>query len=780
VLQVVSVEIAAGGAHVQSQSVGLDENSYNKPNHFVLDSVSQENHHRPVMVFVHAFEKRGGEPAFRALLVTEDGSLQMITHKQKVLWSRDESLSHIQELAFVTMPPKQWMDGDNKQGGSSGDRSSGVAVTFQQRLQMQVEGIIGGFGNLLELGFTTASKITDMESLVALFKGTGGARNGQRARGRGKDKFSFPGLVETVEHERRGTGTSVNIEARSRQEQFSIRRVAVAVTGLHTAVGLDSATGQVLWRVLLPQRREKTADNKDISRKVFVTHEKHLGKLGPEVIVTIDYGSVIDAIWIDAAFGEVTHTESLVLPGPCVQKMVVDVDTSVSSKKGLMVAAKSDSGTSSNTLDLYLLPSATARDMNVDSFVSGQTNVIRVLDRVNNVLSGYSMSTAESSKNSERVGTASQAWQIVLPAEESIVAVSTPPADEAINSPAESLGDDSVLVKYLNPHLVVVASMTDGANGDENQLTIHILDSISGRLLHRCSHDHAALPVEVDVSENWITYSYWNPKANRAEMSVLVMYEGHVDTFDLNIWSVPPQQSDEVNSAIPEGTGQSRAQMGRMRPPRKRRRGRKRVLEEEAVDNIAPAISWMGGVPKDANGVHPFSSFDAIKPLVLQRSYIFPQAVKALSTTQTARGISEKRLLVGLSSNQIYRLDRNFLNPRRPTIKPTPSEMKEGLMQYSPFLPIIPQRVLSYNQTIESLHEIRSVPAAAGGLESTSLIFGVGLDLFYARIVPSNRFDLLAEDFNHPLLVLLTGGLGVGTLMMKWSLQAKKLSDQWQ
>lgn len=41
-------------------------------------------------------------------------------------------------------------------------------------------------------------------------------------------------------------------------------------------------------------------------------------------------------------------------------------------------------------------------------------------------------------------------------------------------------------------------------------------------------------------------------------------------------------------------------------------------------------------------------------------------------------------------------LDRRFLDPRRPQEEPSKAEKEEKLLQYQPFLPVVPTQVLSY------------------------------------------------------------------------------------
>lgn len=48
---------------------------------------------------------------------------------------------------------------------------------------------------------------------------------------------------------------------------------------------------------------------------------------------------------------------------------------------------------------------------------------------------------------------------------------------------------------------------------------------------------------------------------------------------------------------------------------------------------------------------------------------------------------------------------------------------------------------------------LRGLVQAPSAMESTTLLFAHGLDLFYTRLAPSRTFDLLPDDFPFALLV---------------------------
>lgn len=64
-----------------------------------------------------------------------------------------------------------------------------------------------------------------------------------------------------------------------------------------------------------------------------------------------------------------------------------------------------------------------------------------------------------------------------------------------------------------------------------------------------------------------------------------------------------------------------------------------------------------------------------------------------------------------------------FVDPRRPTVQM--SEMRdEGVIPYTPELPIPPDAIINYNQTVDRARGIHTAPS---GLESTSLVLVYGL-----------------------------------------------------
>lgn len=77
---------------------------------------------------------------------------------------------------------------------------------------------------------------------------------------------------------------------------------------------------------------------------------------------------------------------------------------------------------------------------------------------------------------------------------------------------------------------------------------------------------------------------------------------------------------------------------------------------------------------------------------------------------------------------------------------------------------------------VEGLRGIATAPAR---LESNSLMFAYGIDLFYMRTAPSKTYDLLTEDFSYALLVL-TILILVGAIVVFAAIAHRnQLKNQW-
>lgn len=110
-------------------------------------------------------------------------------------------------------------------------------------------------------------------------------------------------------------------------------------------------------------------------------------------------------------------------------------------------------------------------------------------------------------------------------------------------------------------------------------------------------------------------------------------------------------------------------------------------------------------------------------------------------------------------------MDRRLVDPRRPVVdKPTPTMQAEGLMPYSPELPLVGAAFATHAVRAAGLRAVLSEPTA---LESATLLLGRGLDIFGARVAPSKSFDQVPDDFPAALLVLIVLVMSAGAAALR-------------
>lgn len=132
------------------------------------------------------------------------------------------------------------------------------------------------------------------------------------------------------------------------------------------------------------------------------------------------------------------------------------------------------------------------------------------------------------------------------PSEERIVDVTYPSAADPVHVHYSILGDDSVLLKYLNPHVVLVTSVSTAASsspgpaaaaaavasasaadggdaagsaeeeGPSSVMYWTLIDTVTGRIIVRLQQESASLPAHSVIIENHIVSTYWNSKVLRA------------------------------------------------------------------------------------------------------------------------------------------------------------------------------------------------------------------------------------------------------------------------
>lgn len=284
-----------------------------------------------------------------------------------------------------------------------------------------------------------------------------------------------------------------------------------------------------------------------------------------------------------------------------------------------------------------------------------------------------------------------------------IISAVARPLQDPVASIGKVLGNRSVLYKYLNPNLALLTAAS------EKIITVYLLDSISGQVLHTMPHNgtDTTIPVPSVLSENWFAYSFWS-----------------------------------------DGTDSSS-------------KGHQLVIAE----------LYESFIPNDRGPLESSANFSSIyasaspTPHVISQSFVIPEGISHMAVTQTLQGITSRQLICTLpESNAVIGIPRHLLDPRRPIDRdPTANEAEEGLMKYSPILNFDAKWYLTHARDLMGIRRIISTPTL---LESTTLIFAFGLDAFGTRLAPSGAFDILGKGFNKVQLLatILALGVGVGFL----------------
>ncbi|GKZ36068.1 hypothetical protein AbraIFM66950_006943 [Aspergillus brasiliensis] len=307
-------------------------------------------------------------------------------------------------------------------------------------------------------------------------------------------------------------------------------------------------------------------------------------------------------------------------------------------------------------------------------------------------------------------------WQFLPTPGEKIIHATARPSHDPVASIGKVLGNRSVLYKYLNPNLALITAV------GESSATFYLLDAISGKILHTSTHQGVdpTQPIASAISENWFAYSFW---------------------------------ADAVDSSSAKGY--------------------QLVISE----------LYESPVPNDRGPLDSASNYSSISdlplPHVISQAFIIPEPISHMAVTQTRQGITIRQLLCTLpSSNAIIGIPRPVLDPRRPIGRdPTSTEAEEGLFKYNPFLEFDGKWYHTHSRDVAGIKSVLSAPTL---LESTSLIFAFGGDIFATRATPSQAFDVLGKGFSKLQLVLTIVALTAGVIVLAPMVKRKQINAIWK
>lgn len=299
--------------------------------------------------------------------------------------------------------------------------------------------------------------------------------------------------------------------------------------------------------------------------------------------------------------------------------------------------------------------------------------------------------------------TAGPLWHFITSDHERILSLIPRPVNDPVASIGKVLGDRRVLYKYLSPNLALLATANDAAKS----VSFYVLDTVSGATLYADTHPRIDLlaPIPSVLSENWFAYSY----------------------------------TTESSDGTPKGH---------------------HFVVGEMFESLVP--NDRGPLSGSTNSS---SLQEPAEPFVLLRSYQIPESISKLAVTQTRQGITSRQILAVLTdSTSIVGIPYGVVDPRRPIGRdPTKDEQMEGLSRYTPTIEFDPKWLLTHKREVIGITNVITSPAL---IESTSLVFGYGLDIFGTRLSPSFSFDILGKDFNKFQMLATVAALAVATFVV--------------
>ncbi|KAB8295863.1 hypothetical protein EYC80_008684 [Monilinia laxa] len=318
-------------------------------------------------------------------------------------------------------------------------------------------------------------------------------------------------------------------------------------------------------------------------------------------------------------------------------------------------------------------------------------------------------------------------WSFQPPSGQRIVEVVSKPAHDPVASIGRVLGDRTVLYKYLNPNVVLITAVSD----ESSTASFYLLDTVSGDILYSANHEgiDTKKPIASVFTENWFAYSLWSD-----EISTITSPQGSKG-YQLII-------TDLYESPIPNDRGSLGSNANAS------------SLDPSEVPNAGPVL-----------------------PHVISQYFVVPEAITHMSVSQTRQGITTRQLLCSLESSSIIGIPRYLLDPRRPVGRdPVAAEQEEGLLRYQPVIEFDPKLIITHKREVLGIEGVITSPAL---LESTSLVFAFGIDIFGTRITPSGAFDILGKTFNKLSLVATVLALGAGVTILAPMVRRKQINGRW-
>ncbi|KAF8820097.1 hypothetical protein IE077_000564, partial [Cardiosporidium cionae] len=361
--------------------------------------------------------------------------------------------------------------------------------------------------------------------------------------------------------------------------------------------------------------------------------------------------------------------------------------------------------------------------------------------------------------------------------------------------PVQVTGDASLLYRYINPNILLTITESSESNMDQEivgkvytLLTVYIIDLIKGSIIFsEILPKGAASPILLAACDHFSVIHYWNELNHRFEIHSIELFHTAKDEGPLKLI---------INSR------------------------RKEKIFESSFDLPSPyaltsthifpsAISTIG-ITATRQGISPrnilFEEEEREEEEEEEEEREEEEEEEGEEEEEEEREEEEEeereeeeeegeeeeeeeilyKCLNGLTSNQVYSLPRKFINARNPKLMPeyqkkapkmNSTDVAEGLLPYTPLLPLSTENVIS---NFRQVHQIKGIVSHPSSLESTSLIFSYGLDLFFSTAEPAMGYDKTPLDFSYILAIVAVVASVVGFFYSHRQIKKKAIHRMWK
>ncbi|KAF8678535.1 hypothetical protein AX14_004695 [Amanita brunnescens Koide BX004] len=524
------------------------------------------------------------------------------------------------------------------------------------------------------------------------------------------------------------------------RDPFGFRQLIVAATDFGRVYAIDTANGEIVWSRILglgwagePGKKGNVVGGRVDVVKVFAIKPVGSGTIAteqvtkPEVVLVAQrtaHNTLVDTVvfHVDAMTGADVHSRAVKR-----SKDGSDLLQGLDVIQGVM-------------LDAFLLQNETRAVVMLDEFLQvylypendeTQSMFARVAPSLSLPLT-TSIFDQEGGKPVKKVVghslelntdlshryIAYPTWSLTLPRDENLHTL-IPFAKGPVASHGKVLGNRTTLYKYLNARafgvLTEPVKTTATASGDAPTCGLYIVDGVKGTIVY-----HVVLP----------SVTRRTPACDvRVSLTENWLVYHYYDEGETKGW---------------------------------------RTVSVELYEGMADQKTGSADMSSYDQNMRNVTTFE--------RAYVFSHGITAIATTSTKFGITSKDIIVATNDHKIHAISRRLLDPRRPKRKPTSEEQEEMLIEYDPVVPLDPKQIISHTYEVAQVRRIATSPAL---LESTSLVFAYGLDLFLTRVSPSGTFDVLSESFNKPQLVFTVLGLLGAIVVTRPMVRRKMLHQKW-